>query len=155
MKLKNLIIATAAALKAVSAQGQDVERPTRIRPLTTTTAAFLQSNQPNAQEVAALEFFRYAYPKGKVLTADDVANNALEGIASLWIHCDRAGIAAGDVISFYKTSEQSETEAGNPDADTSNTFLSILTDWSKKGGNLYLSSQAVECVYLMGRKAAN
>lgn len=158
MSFKNILITAAAICASLTAgaQGVTVERPTSIRPFTTATVAFLQSNDPNEQEETALEFFRTAYPKGKVLTAERVVAGELDGITSLWIHCDRAGMPVGaDAILAHYSAGATPVDTENPDADTSNDFLSSLTTWAKAGGSMYLSGQATQFVDITGRKNGN
>lgn len=127
MRFRFLILYLLLAFCAVAAE---------YRPLATKNIAFLVSNDPNDQENAAKAMFQAAYPEGVVLSYADFDAEHLRNIATVWIHCDRVGLSQGvnNLAAYY-----------------GDDFLSTLTAYSKSGGNLYLTSQAVQLVAGMGR----
>lgn len=91
--------------------------------------AFLKSNNPNADEEAALAFFQQAYPNAYVITPDEFMNLDVENLDYLmiWIHAFRPGLEKGwnNLAQYYlptATSDEAD-ETGETDitAETGDT----------------------------------
>ncbi|MDO4320053.1 MAG: DUF4960 domain-containing protein [Bacteroidales bacterium] len=125
-------IMAAMAVAPVAAPAQNTFKPLEK----VTGIAFLQSDDPNEQEIAAQNFFTEAYPSATVLAPADFNAGSLSAIKTVWIHVDRAGLEKGwqNVAAHYGEG-----------------FIETLTKYSKDGGDLYLSGQAVQLLVGMGR----
>ena len=95
------------------------------------------SNLTSLDERAALNWFKTAYPEGKVYTPSTISDLSKNDVNVLWVAIDRIGIAEG--------------WNNLPSVFTSTTAINALKSYVQAGGNLLLTNHATQLAVALGR----
>ena len=97
----------------------------------------------DGDEKAALDWFRGAYPEGRVLTPADMAAGDItpDQYGEIWVQVDRVGLAQG--------------WQNLPSELVQDDVIAALREYVLNGGNLLLTKHATQLVAAIGRVAEN
>lgn len=137
------------ALATLPARAFYLQEVSEITPINYKTCAFLKSNTPNDEEIAAMGFFSETYPYAPILSPEDLQTTTVfsgvhydtgQQVKMLWIHADRANLDKGwkNLAKYYVPLSEGETiDQIAEDDERITTFINNLA---------YISREAIVSV---------